>query len=183
MRKILWLWLLICGPAAAQESPHFRYMVTERFIHKLDVPIDAKNREEHRWYVSQVVADASPELAADNFAAQVLTELLDGLLSLRSAGDGIEVVGGATGFATLPEAQASRLKTLENLKAGGGNIYTFTWTVVKPVVEGPKPKRHFGEPEPPPKPPEVLPKASPKLFYRDENQPNYEPARKPRERF
>lgn len=164
----------------AQESPRFCFMVAERFIHKLDKPIDEKNREEHRWYVSQVVTQATPELASDNFTAQVLMDLLEGLLSVRSAGDGIEV---PSGFATAADAESARLKTIEKLKAGGGNIYTFTWTVVKPAPEPPPTKHHFGEKEPPPKPPEVTPKANPKLFYRDESQPHYEPVRKPRERF
>ncbi|CAN0444299.1 unnamed protein product, partial [Phaeothamnion confervicola] len=100
-------------------------MVAERFIHKLDVPIDEKHREEHRYYVSQVTTSGPPPaIAADNFAAQVVGELLEGLLSVRSEGDGIELFG----FATAAEAEASRLQTLEGLKAHGGNVYTFTWT-------------------------------------------------------
>lgn len=167
----------------AQESPRFCYMVAERFIHKLDKPIDEKNKEEHRLYISQVTSAASAEIASDNFNAQVIADLLEGLLSLRSAGDGITVFGGPTGFATAAEAESARLKTLETLKTAGGNIYTFTWTVVKPVPDSPRPKPHFGEAEPPTKAPEVIPKANPKLLYRDESQPNYEPVRKPRQRF
>ena len=164
MRKLYaipFLLLALCPVTWADDEvkpgTNLRFVVIETFVEKVGVPVSSENRQEHRWYISELVGipdlTQSRQLAKqadDYFTSQVVKSLKDKGLKLKYYDSDVKINGGAVyALETETDAKDCYNNALESCKTKGGNVYSFVWSLQGGA-------------------------ANPKLIHRDKEQPLYE---------
>ena len=147
---------------AAKAFTAYIYVEVETKVYRKGVEISSENPEERRWYFSNVVEQPedvpSYSLVKQKFMPYFSRNVMDPFeargFSLDYGEQDVKVCGETSraNFETRAEAVAEREKEIEYRKGQSGNIYSFE------LVWGPA----KGEET-----------STPKLIYRDKDQPNY----------
>lgn len=142
------------------------FVVIETHVSLKNVEVDDKHPEERRWYISEVTA--LPANIADYSAPKKVNEYFDTNVVAPAEKRGVVVEyydqesqingGSVLKVESREQAEAMRKQEVSEHKEQGGNIYSF--------------KIEFG-------PAKGEDTSQPRLIYRDQKQPNYEPPKKP----
>ncbi len=142
------------------------FVVIETHVQLKNVEVDDKHPEERRWYISDVTS--LPANIEDYSAPKKVNEYFDANVVSPAERRGVVVQyddqesqingGSVLAMQSREQAEEMRKKDIEDRKEQGGNIYSFK--IVFGAAKGEE-------------------TSQPHLIYRNKEQPNYEPSKKP----